>query len=134
MTLYVDTSALLKRYLDEPDSDAAEAYLLSDPSWLTGRHTYVEVRRNLARATSDEALVRIRDTFEADWRRMTIIELDEITCRLAADIAEQTGLRSLDSLHLGAATRLGPATSSFITYDVKQAQVARQLGFSVLGV
>jgi uncharacterized protein len=134
MAVYVDTSALLKRYLDEPDSDAAEEYLLSDATWLTGRHTYVEVRRNLARATRDEVLVRIRDTFEADWRRMTIIELDEVTCRLAADIAEQTGLRSLDSLHLGAATRLGPATLSIITYDIRQAQAARQLGFDVLGV
>lgn len=134
MAVYVDTSALLKRYLEEPDSDAAEEYLLSDPTWLTGRHTYVEARRNLARAVAEEALVRIRDVFEADWRRMTIIELDEITCRLAADIAEQTGLRSLDSLHLGAATRLGPATLSIVTYDIRQAQAARQLGFDVLGV
>jgi len=30
MALYVDTSALLKRYLDEPDSDQAELYLLGD--------------------------------------------------------------------------------------------------------
>ena len=49
MSLYVDSSALLKRYVDEPDSDTAEALLQSDSSLLTGRHTIVEVRRNLAR-------------------------------------------------------------------------------------
>jgi uncharacterized protein len=134
MSIYVDTSALLKRYLEEPDSDAAEALLAQDFAWFSGRHTYVEVRRNLARAVAGEDLVRIRDIFESDWRRTTIIELDEITCRLATDIGEQTELRSLDSLHMGAAARLGPDVLSFLTFDVRQAQVARQLGFVVLGV
>jgi uncharacterized protein len=134
MPLYVDTSALLKRYLEEPDSDAAEAFLAGDVAWFSGRHTYVEVRRNLARAVAGEDLVRIREVFESDWRRTTVVELDEITCRLAADIGEQTGLRSLDSLHLGAASRLGPDVLSFLTFDVRQAQVARHMGFVVLGL
>ena len=37
MSLYVDSSALLKRYVDEPDSDAANALLASDASLLTAR-------------------------------------------------------------------------------------------------
>jgi len=134
MSVYVDTSALLKRYLEEPDSHAADAILAEDLAWFTGRHTYVEVRRNLARAVAGEDLVRIRDVFEQDWRRTTVVELDEITCRLAADIGEQTGLRSLDSLHIGAATRLGPEVLAFLTFDVRQAQVARQMGFIVRGL
>jgi uncharacterized protein len=134
MPLYVDTSAFLKRYLEEPDSDAAETFLLGDSAWFSGRHTYVEVRRNLARAVAGDDLVRIRDVFEADWRRTTIVELDEVTCRLAADIGEQTGIRSLDSLHIGAATRVGVDVLSFLTFDIRQAQIARQMGFVVLGV
>lgn len=133
MPLYVDTSALLKRYLEEPDSDRAESYLIGDPTWYSGRHTYVEVRRNLARALEGEDWVRIRSHFEDDWRRTSVIDLDETTCRLAADVGEQSGLRSLDALHLGAALRLGPEAVSFVTFDLRQAQVARQLGFSVLG-
>ncbi len=134
MALYVDTSALLKRYIEEPDSDAADGYLMADPSWFSGRHSYVEVRRNLARALGGGELARSRAAFEEDWRRITVIELDEVTCRLAADISEQAGLRTLDALHLGAATRLGPRVIDFLTYDVRQARAARQLGFSVLGV
>ena len=134
MGLYVDSSALLKRYLEEPDSDTADGYLLADPAWFSGRHAYVEVRRNLARALRDEELVRARGVFETDWRRTTVVELDEVTCRLAADIGEQSGLRTLDALHLGSATRLGVRTVRFVTFDIHQAQVARQLGFVVLGV
>lgn len=113
-----------------------QAAVVGDCARFTGRHTYVEVRRNLARAraVAGEDLVRIRDAFELDWRRTTVVELDEITCRLAADIGEQSGLRSLDSLHIGAAARLGPDVLSFLTFDIRQAQVARQLGFVVRGV
>jgi len=134
MALYVDTSALLKRYVDEPDSPAAEAYLLGDPQWLTGRHTYVETRRNLDRLLKPGDRGPTRRLFEQDWRRMAVVELDEVTCRLAADIAEMTGVRSLDALHLGAAARLGPHSVRLLTFDIRQAQAARHLKFQVLGV
>jgi predicted nucleic acid-binding protein len=49
MTLYADTTALLKRYVEEQDSDRAVELLSSDPALITGRHAIVEVRRNLAR-------------------------------------------------------------------------------------
>ena len=48
MTLYVDTSALLKRYLHEPDSDRVNELLSSDAELVTAQHTVVELRRNLA--------------------------------------------------------------------------------------
>jgi len=134
MSIYIDTSVLLKRYFDEPDSDAAEAILTEDFAWFSGRHTYVETRRNLARVLSGEDHVRIRDLFELDWRRTTVIELDEITCRLAADVGEHTGLRSLDALHLGAAGRLGPDSLSFVSFDIRQAEAARRMGFVVRGL
>lgn len=133
MALYLDTSALLKRYIEEPDSATAEAYLLADAHWYSGRHTYVETRRNLHQLVEPADLARVRALFEDDWRRISIIEIDEITCRLAADIAELSGLRSLDALHLGAASRLGPEVVRLVTFDIRQAQAARRLSFSVLG-
>lgn len=51
---------------------------------------------------------------------------------MAATIAEQTGVRTLDALHLGAARRLGAAVT-FLTFDVRQGQAARGLGFRVVG-
>lgn len=134
MPLYVDTSALLKRYLEEPDSEKAEAYLLGDPGWYSGRHSYVETRRSLHRALDAKDLVAVRSRFEKDWRRVNVIEIDELTCRLAADVAELTSVRSLDALHLGAASRLGPQAVQVLTFDVRLAQAARHLGFQVIGV
>ena len=133
MTTYVDSSALLKRYVDEADSARADQLLSIDPELVTGRHTAVEVRRNLARLLAGSVLTSSRADLTADLTAMAIVELDADTCELAATIAEQTGVRTLDALHLGAAQRLGTAIT-FLTFDVRQAQAARALGFAVAGV
>ena len=133
MSLYVDSSALLKRYIDEPDSAAAVEWLESDSSLITGRHTVVEVRRNLARLLRVAELARVKKAFNADLESFGIVELDAGTCELAATIAETSGVRSLDALHLGAAQRVGGSAIGFVTFDLRQAQAARALGFSVVG-
>jgi len=133
VSLYVDSSALLKRYVDEPDSDAAEALLRSDPSLLTARHTIVEVRRNLARLLTQSDAVAARKAFAEDLGVFSIVELDEVTCEAAAGISEMTGVRTLDALHLAAAQRVGGSAVPVLTFDVRQAQAARGLGLTVVG-
>ena len=133
MTVYADSSVILKRYVDEPDSDRANEILGSDPVLTTGRHAIVEVRRNLARALSPTDATAARRSLAADLASFAIVELDAATCELAATIAEQSGVRSLGALHLAAACRLGTALT-FATFDVRQAQAARSLGLAVAGV
>lgn len=133
MSVYVDSSAFLKVYFEEPDSDRAEELLLSDPEWVTGRHTAVEVRRNLARALGGATLAAARRQFQRDWDAAAVVELTEQVCDAAADLAELTGARSLDALHLGAAKIVGGGALPLITFDVRQAQAARALGWVVLG-
>lgn len=133
MSLYVDSSALLKRYVEEPDSETAEALLRSDPSLLTARHTVVEVRRNLARLLDERDAAAARSAFMQDLAVLSIVELDEATCEIAAAIAELTGVRTLDALHLAAAQRAGGAAVPLLTFDLRQAQAARSLGLTVVG-
>jgi predicted nucleic acid-binding protein len=131
--LYVDTSALLKRYVDEPDSDRSEEYLLADTDWVTARHTWVEVRRNLASLLDGRALAEAREQFELDWRRTLVVELDATTCEAAATLAELTGARTLDALHLAALRRVSETELPLLSFDVRQAQAARRFGITVLG-
>lgn len=132
MSLYVDSSALLKRYIDEPDSDVAIGILSSDTSLLTARHTIVEVRRNLTRLLEERDASAAGTVFAEDMAAFGIIELDAVTCEAAASIAELTGARTLDALHLAAAQRVGGSTIAFVTFDLRQAQAARTLGMTVL--
>ena len=133
MSLYIDTSALLKRYIAEDDSATYTGYLMADPTWLTARHTEVEVRRNLARILEGRDLSKAQQDFRADWQRTHIVELDATVCGMAADIAEITGARTLDALHLAAAQRVGGGAMPLLTADLRQAQVARDMGWTVLG-
>lgn len=132
MSAYVDSSALLKRYVEEADSGDADALLRGDPALLTARHTIVEVRRNLARLLSGRDLAAARAAFANDLRSIAIVELDEATCESAASIAEAIGVRTLDALHLAAAQRISEPGVSFVTFDVRQAQAARALGLTVV--
>ena len=132
MSTYVDSSAVLKRYVDEADSADADALLRADNALLTARHTIVEVRRNLARLLSGRDLASARATFADDLRSISIIELDEATCDSAALIAESTGVRTLDALHLAAAQRISAPGVGFLTFDLRQAQAARAIGLTVL--
>lgn len=132
MSLYVDSSALLKRYVDEADSDTVDALLQAESPLLTARHTIVEVRRNLARLLVARALAAARAAFADDLASISIIELDEVTCETAASIAEAFGVRTLDALHLGAAQRISEPGVGLLTFDLRQAQVARALGLQVV--
>ncbi len=132
MSLYVDSSALLKRYVDEHDSDVAVSVMASDPVLVTSRLTEVEVRRNLGRLLDGDNLFSARRRLAVDLDAFALVALDATTCGQAALIAEQTLCRSLDSLHLSAARRAGSATA-LLTFDLRQAQVARSLGMTVLG-
>jgi predicted nucleic acid-binding protein len=78
------------------------------------------------------AATEARAAFAEDLEAFHLVELDFATCELAATISEQAGVRTLDALHLGAARRLGTALT-FVTFDVRQAQAARALGFAVAG-
>jgi uncharacterized protein len=132
---YVDTSALLKRYVAEPDSGTAAHLLDQDDDWVTGAHTEVEVRRNLARLLGDEpaALRRAREAFLRDWETIHVVALDAATCARAADLAESTGARSLDALHLAAAARAGAPALRLLAFDHRLARTARSLGWTVVG-
>jgi uncharacterized protein len=133
LTLYVDSSAMIKRYVAEDDSEAADAILLADTDWVTGRHTFVEVSRAISRRLGDAEYRVAFAAFEKDWQRTFVVALDELVCRRAVELGMATGCRSMDALHLAAAERAGGRSVAILTYDVRLGQAARSLGFGVLG-
>lgn len=132
MAQYVDSSALAKLYVREADSDVAVKLLDADRQWVSAAHALIEVRRVLAGRLDGRPLAAARSAFLRDWERMLVVDLDSTTCASAAVIAETTQTRTLDALHLAAAIRAVPGRR-FVTFDVRQADAARLLGFPVVG-
>ena len=131
--IYTDSSALVKRYVSEPDSAQAVELLRFDPAWVTGQHTFTEVSIALSRRTTLAGYTEAMEAFEADWLRMNVVAIDDHVCRRAARIGAELGIRSLDALHLAAAERAGNRSLPIATFDTRFAEAARRLGFRVLG-
>jgi uncharacterized protein len=133
LSVYVDASAVLKIYVEEPESEHARRILADPRQWTSGRHTLVEVRRNLARLLDGATLADYRRWFDAHWAEVAVVELSDVVCERAAAFAELTGVRALDALHLGAAFEAGAGRLPLVTFDRRLADAARTLGWTVLG-
>lgn len=131
MTAYVDSSALLKRYLAESDSSTAVTLLNAHGDLFTSKVTLVEVRRGLATIQSERERQRMRDLFDTDISSMFLIDVTHDIINRAAELTEQISLRSLDALHVASAERSLGYNSLIITFDIRQGSAARLLGFDV---
>jgi predicted nucleic acid-binding protein len=130
---YVDSSALVKRYVREPDSDQANRLLDADLEWVSSAVTELEVRRVLTLRLPADRLARARTVFLRDWERTAVVAADATTIGQAAGLAEATGARGLDALHLASAARVSSRSMRLVTFDVRMAATARSLGLTVVG-
>jgi predicted nucleic acid-binding protein len=133
VSLYVDASAMLKLYIEEPESQRARELLRDPIHWTTARHTRIEVRRNIARVVDEPDLTTFRSWFEDHWADTTVVELTDVVCERAAELVERVGVRTLDALHLGAAAEAGEGRLPIVTFDRRLSEAARSLGWTVLG-
>jgi hypothetical protein len=111
--LYLDTSALAKLYLEEPDSQLVLKAVEANDSWLaTSRVTYAEllsvlVRCRRANRISPAAYKRQKKAFLEDWSEMIVVELTPDVLSNAGHLIERHGLRGLDAVHLCSALWIG---------------------------
>jgi hypothetical protein len=133
VTLYLDSSALLKRYIREPGTREMARLLELEVRWVAANHGYTEVAINLRRRLVETDVGPAASLFEEDWARILVIDVDDLLCHRAADLAVDHGLQTLDALHLAAAERAGGPELTFVTFDSRLAGAARQMGFPVAG-
>lgn len=80
-----------------------------------------------------ELTLHLSEFLDRDLDGFALVSTDEVVCAAAAEIGEHLGVRTLDAVHLACAQRLMVPGLTFITFDLRQAQAARSLGFTVLG-
>jgi uncharacterized protein len=138
MILYLDTSSLVKTYLDEPHADDVREWLDAAEAAATSRATYPETASALARRHADGALtpsgLRLAlDHLEQSWGDYLVVDLAE---RLAAELAVRHVLRGFDAVHLAAAITLRDAVGeddlAFSSFDRRLVGAATAEGLIVL--
>jgi predicted nucleic acid-binding protein len=136
--LYLDTSALLKLYVDEPGSDVTWA-AASGSILATCRITWVEAVAALARREREAPAAGVvwrqaRERLAQDWPALHVVDLTQSLAESAGDLAEAFALRGYDAVQLAAAKVLRGAARegvSFACFDRRLSQAAKQLGFSL---
>ncbi|HLC25595.1 MAG TPA: type II toxin-antitoxin system VapC family toxin [bacterium] len=111
MILYLDTSFLVKLYVQEPGSNTVRGAVQSASAVATCRIAYAEARSAFARKRREGGFTsaeyeQVRDDFERDWDKYLIIEVSEEIVRLAGELVDKHPLRGFDAIHLAAALTL----------------------------
>lgn len=128
--LYLDTSAAVKLFQQEPESAALGHWLARRGSALvlTSDLTRCELRRALEAAGAGQGAQREAEDWLADC---ALIRLTRDLCDRAGALAPRARLRSLDALHTAAALSLGRALAAFVAYDQRLIDAARQASLPV---
>lgn len=126
--LYLDASALVKRYVEEEGSDLVLRAMDEATAWSMCRIGYVETVRAVGLAGGRRAVKRV----EADWLSFDVVEVDSALAEHAAQLALSAELRSLDALHLASALVLPPGGLTIATWDARLHRAARDQGLETL--
>lgn len=142
--LYLDSSALVKRYVKEPGTENLATRITAEQSagqvLFTSALTFAEVHHSISRKLREKALSVVasreaKEVFEVDWiNHFTVIELAVGVLGFIPEIFERTTLKSSDAVHLASAlwirdlfrlsSRYGPRGSkvTFATSDLALAK------------
>lgn len=121
---YLDSSAIVKLVVHDPESTALQKFLRSRAGFVSSALARVEVVR--ACLASDDVLRRAHDVIDR-------IELVSVSSRVlrAAALLLPPDTRSFDAIHLATAGLLGSSLGVLVTYDRRMAKAARQAGLRV---
>lgn len=139
MTLYAETSAVLRWLFAERDGDAVLEQLRSADKVVCSRLTLIEARRVIYRAAREH---RIAEAQGAELRaqlalaaaRWAVLELTREVAARAEEAFPSEPIRTLDALHLASALVLRQSLPDLIVLstDARVRANAAQLGLVVL--
>jgi hypothetical protein len=124
--LYLDSSAIVKLIVPEPQTKAVRELLRSWPERVSSVVARIEVER-VARRIGGGAVRRARSVLS----RIALVDLDEDVVQRAAAL-EPTQLRTLDAIHLATAISLGADLGALCAYDVLLGDAAASKTIDVL--
>jgi predicted nucleic acid-binding protein len=136
VTLYLDTSSLVKLYVEEAGSGEVRALVADAAVVATSIVAYAEARAALARLRRGGDLTAAKfaaakRTFDAQWPAFLALDVTAGVSREAGDYAERYGLRGFDALHLASfaeiARRAGASETRFSSFDDRLDKASRDV-------
>lgn len=123
---YLDSSAIVKLAVREPESAALRRFLRRRPPLVTSALARTEVARALL-PFGAAAVARGEDALS----RLDVVRLNDRLLRQAGFLSPND-LRSLDAIHLATAAAIGADLARVCTYDDRMAGAATDMGMTVV--
>ena len=133
---YFDTSALIKRYVEEPGRRDV-LRLLRNRNCVVSAVLPVEMRSAFRRRVAEQSVdakrvPAILKRLAADREFWTVIDVSREVLAAAESLSGSRPLRALDAIHVASAqlfaSRLGSPAFTFVSADLQQATAAEALG------
>ena len=138
MVTYLDTSAMIKLYVDEAGREAVIAAVSSSDRIVTSAVAYAEARAGLARRLreggfSDQEHRGVVTDLDREWGTYTRLPVHDAIARVAGRLAERHALRGFDAIHLASAMHLAERFEGlrFLAFDHRLVNAARDAGVAV---
>jgi uncharacterized protein len=122
---YVDSSAIVKLAVREPESEALRRYLGRRRPLISSALVRTEVLRALLPG-GEEALTAVRRVLA----RVDLVRVNDRVLNEAGALAP-IELRSQDAVHLATAAQMGTDLGEIVTYDERMAGAALLIGYKV---
>ena len=123
--LYLDSSAIVKLVVREPETADLVRHVRADPDVVSSALAWTEVIRAIARVRGDTARA------EAVLAGVAMVPIDDGIVRSAARLGPPT-VRTLDAIHLATALSLGDDLSHLVTYDERLAHAGVEVGVETI--
>jgi predicted nucleic acid-binding protein len=127
---YLDTSALIKRFVSEKGSPVILALIKRNEPIATAKIAYAEIYAGLTRKLRESGLSNAQYAlacrqFESDWNAYLRIELQDTILLRARDLIKRHPLRGFDAVHLASALNLKDILGEEMTFVAADERLLR---------
>jgi len=134
LNVFLDSSALAKRYLEELGSDRVRQILFSASSLAVSVICVPEIasalcRRRRERKLSSQQYLKAKQALFEDMEESSIVNITGEVVTRAVELLERWALRSSDALHVASAAEW--SAELFVSADERQCAAARAYGLQV---
>ena len=137
MILFIDSSALIKRYIEEKGSKTVEKLMDEAQEIIIAEITKLECLSGIRRMVEEsritkEEYVKIKEAIKYEFDDVVKIPFDKQVVEKAEKIIETYQLKTLDAIQLGTCIVQKDIIEGFVCCDTKLFNSARTEGLKVI--
>jgi len=137
--IYLDSSALVKRYAEEVGTDFVKSILATDGLITTSKLTYPEILSALMRKVRSGEIEKktfngIVDKFDKDWGHILVLDFHNDLLPIVKTLIEKHPLKAADAIHLSSALWLKLSSKVDVTFVASDSNLLKAAGAEKLQV